>query len=163
MYSIIACLVFYLLIVLTFIRIYVRGGNSFEYGTNLIFVSKNLLKPNSIMHKLYKSPNTLENQHIRQNALMRLISIILFSVSLPFSIVALFLLINQNNLCFIFDFTVLGILGLNLVLMLILIIWECIEGIKANKTLNKITNQEYQIYRERIIKDYPNFWSTTNK
>lgn len=112
------------------------------------------------MHKLYKSPNTLENQHIRQNALMRLISIILFSISLPLSIVALFLLINQNDLCFIFDFIVLGILGLNLVLMYIPIIWAGIEGIKADKTLSKITNQEYQIYKEKILNDYPNFWST---
>lgn len=158
MYSIILCLVIYLLILFTFIQFKVRGANAFDYGTNLIFVSRNLLKPNSKMHKLFKSPNTIWNQHIKQNAFMRLISIILFPISLTFSIIALILLIIGNDLYFLFDCISFGFLGLNLLLILVLIIWICAEGIKAEKLLNKISNEEYLTLKEQILKIYPNFW-----
>lgn len=111
------------------------------------------------MHKLFKSANNLRNQHIKQNALMRLISIIMFSISLPLSAVAVVLLVVHNDLYFVFDCITLGILGLNLMPNLMLIIWTCIEGIKANKALNKISNEEYQTFKERILKEYPDFWT----
>ena len=163
MYSIISCLIIYLLILLLFIRLQIKDGNAFEYGSNLIFVSRNLLKPNSKMHKLFKKPNTLWNQHLKQIAWMRFISIILFPISLIFSVIALAFLIASNNIYFIFDCITFAFLAINLLSIFGLIIWICIEGTQANKTLSKMSNEEYQTFRENILKNYPNFWSITKK
>lgn len=163
MYSIIICFVIYFLILLLFVRFQVRGGNAFEYGSNLIFVSRNLLKSKSKLHKLFKNPNTLWNQHLKQIAWMRLISLLLFPLSLICSIVSITLLNTNNGLSLIFDYIALGILALNLISIFILVILICIEGAKANKVLDKISSEEYQTFKGRILKEYPNFWTPIKK
>ncbi len=115
------------------------------------------------MHKLFKKPNTLWDQHLKQIAWMRFISILLFPLSLIFSLIALAFLIANNSIYFVFDCIAFAFLFINLLSIFGLIIWICIEGTKANKTLSKISNEEYQTFRENILKNYPNFWSITKK
>lgn len=163
MYTIIFCLVFYLMMLFKIYRLSSRCANSFYYEDNFIFVSRNLLKPNSKMHKLYLSPNSFWNTHNIQNALMRLFAIIIFCISFISSIIALILYIVDNELYFIFDCLTLGLIGLNVLLDIALMAWIGIEGVRAKIANKKIPYEKYLTYKEKILNDYPNFWIPPKK